>query len=191
MRISYSLQAIGAKVAEILIASGLNVAQWAGSNVAAPNVAGYPRVDIDKLLGTTVATPNVAGYQLVDTRYHRGTLENALIANRRDVNAQVVGDKTGYSLAADPTAANGIRQAYMQLVAVNYNAGATDTFDVALSSNLTDYTKATAWFSIQPYVTGGTIKSVILTSNSNLRIKTTAAIGTFTCDGGVNILERQ
>lgn len=66
MRISYSLQAIGQKVADILAASGLNVAKWSGSNVAAPNVAGYP---------------------LVDTRYHRGTQENILVSGRRDVAA--------------------------------------------------------------------------------------------------------
>lgn len=64
MRISYSLTAIANAISAILIAAGTNVTKWAGSNVAAVNVAGYP---------------------LVDTHYHRGSAENVLQTGRRDV----------------------------------------------------------------------------------------------------------
>jgi hypothetical protein len=79
VRISYSFDSLAQKLANIIQTVGLNTAQWSGTNVATPNVAGVP---------------------LVDTHYHRGSVENALISGRRDVNAQVVGDKTGYSLTA-------------------------------------------------------------------------------------------
>lgn len=56
------------------------------------------RVDVGSWLGTAAATPTVAGVPEVDITHVAGAVINALIAGRIDANAQVVGDKTGYTL---------------------------------------------------------------------------------------------
>ncbi len=100
---------------------------WNASAVATPDTAGYPKVTIKSGSGTgevslssgtvTVGTNNdKTGYSLtqsfptnfsslsidgsgrVDIGKWIGTAPNALISGRVDANAQVVGDKTGYSL---------------------------------------------------------------------------------------------
>lgn len=67
------------------------------------SLAADQAVNTTKWAGTTVdAQILVDGKQAIagDTRGWRGVVPNALIAGRVDAHAQVVGDKTGYSLTA-------------------------------------------------------------------------------------------
>lgn len=107
----------GAVLNTALAQLGVNVIQYA-SGTTSTNIAGIPKVDIVDISGSAVNTSsaqlgvnvvnyaggavstNVSGTPKVDLIYASGTTLNAPIAHRLDVNAQVVGDKTGYSLAA-------------------------------------------------------------------------------------------
>lgn len=118
-----------------------------GSSLSA-HASGYFPADVVKVDGNSQGT-HTAGYIAADTRVwggssvtglttisgincvpvhtygHIGAAENGLISGRRDVNAQVVGDKTGYSLTAGSYS---IRASSMQrgtTTAANVNADVT------------------------------------------------------------------
>lgn len=55
----------------------VNAAQWGGSNVATPTVAGVPEVDVTHWIGTAAATPTVAGVPEVDVTHIAGTTDPA------------------------------------------------------------------------------------------------------------------
>jgi len=63
--------------AEITANQAVNVAQWNGSAVAAPTVAGVPEVDVTHWLGTAAATPTVAGVPEVDVTHLGGAAQSA------------------------------------------------------------------------------------------------------------------
>jgi hypothetical protein len=63
-------------------------------------VGGRMDSNVGAWLGTVPATPTVPGVPEVDVTHWVGSLVNALIAGRVDANAQVVGDKTGYTLTS-------------------------------------------------------------------------------------------
>lgn len=72
-----------------------SIAQFVWKMVAVINRAVNPTM-IDGVAFTT----HVAGQAPADLRNWLGAAPNALISGRVDANAQVVGDKTGYSLTA-------------------------------------------------------------------------------------------
>lgn len=80
-RVDANAQVVGDKTGYQLN-SGVNVTQWASGTTPSTNVAGVPKIDIIYANGTTLKIP---------------------ISQRLDVNAQVVGDKTGYSLSSPQT----------------------------------------------------------------------------------------
>lgn len=83
-RVDANAQVVADKTGyELAADQPVNTTKWVGTAVDAP-----------LLLDTKQAIPG-------DVRGWRGGVPNALIAGRVDANAQVVGDKTGYSLAAD------------------------------------------------------------------------------------------
>lgn len=65
-----------------------NVTQWNGSAVAAPNVAGVPKVDLTHWLGTAAAAPNVAGTPKVDVTLVSGVAE-PLTSDLNDIQARL------------------------------------------------------------------------------------------------------
>lgn len=106
---------------EITANQAVNVAQWNGSAVATPSVAGVPEVDVTHVGGTLqtagdiiadtndiqakIGTPvtsvsaDIAGVQS-DTNDIQARLPAALVGGRMASNAEVVGDKTGYALTS-------------------------------------------------------------------------------------------
>jgi hypothetical protein len=62
---------------EITPNQAVNTAQWNGSAVAAPTVAGVPEVDMTHWLGTAAATPTVAGVPEVDVTHLGGAAQSA------------------------------------------------------------------------------------------------------------------
>jgi hypothetical protein len=78
----------------------VDVVDWVGGTVPAVNVTGVPKVDVVDWLGGTIPAVNVTGVPKIDVVDWLGSAPNALISGRVDSNAQVVGDKTGYSLSA-------------------------------------------------------------------------------------------
>ena len=78
----------------------VDVVDWVGGTVPAVNVTGVPKVDVVDWLGGTIPAVNVTGVPKIDVADWLGSAPNSLISGRVDSNAQVVGDKTGYSLLA-------------------------------------------------------------------------------------------
>ena len=78
----------------------VDVVDWVGGTVPAVNVTGVPKVDVVDWLGGTIPAVNVTGVPKIDVVDWLGSAPNSLISGRVDSNAQVVGDKTGYSLVA-------------------------------------------------------------------------------------------
>src|ERR1043166_1778284 len=78
----------------------VNAKAWIGGTIPAVNVTGVPKVDVVDWVGGTVPAVNVTGVPKVDVVDWLGSAPNSRISGRVDSNAQVVGDKTGYSLLA-------------------------------------------------------------------------------------------
>src|ERR1041385_94787 len=78
----------------------VDVVDWVGGTVPAVNITGVPKVDVVDWLGGTIPAGNVTGVPKIDVVDWLGSAPNSLISGRVDSNAQVVGDKTGYSLLA-------------------------------------------------------------------------------------------
>jgi hypothetical protein len=90
---------VGSVTAPVNISQGVNVTQWASGTALTPIIKGSPKVDIAYFSGGTAITPNKIGIPIVDVSYWGGATTNSLIAGRVDSNAQVVGDKTGYTVS--------------------------------------------------------------------------------------------
>lgn len=120
----------GPFVAPVNLASGVNVTQWANGTAPSPVITGEPIVTlaggtysvnlggsvnsvvqptttvitggtisgVSGTVGSVIAPVNIANG--VNVTQWAGATANSLISGRVDSNAQVVGDKTGYSIAS-------------------------------------------------------------------------------------------
>ena len=79
----------------------VNAKAWIGGTIPAVNVTGVPKVDVVDWVGGTVPAVNVTGVPKVDVADWLGSAPNVLISGRVDSNAQVVGDKTGYTVSTN------------------------------------------------------------------------------------------
>jgi hypothetical protein len=97
-----------------------DVEGWTSAAPPSTSVTGVPVVDVHYWTGQGPPSTNVSGVPLVDVSRWNGTLPNNLISGRVDANAQVVGDKTGYSIASLPSIpANWITSAGISAGALN------------------------------------------------------------------------
>jgi hypothetical protein len=135
--------------------------------------SGPAPADVRRWNGVAVPTPNQSGVPLTDTTYHRGSVENALISGRRDVNAQVVADKTGYGT---------VRPTVLATFTTG-SIGAGGHYDVTIS--LSDYTKARV---TQFYPSGVNGVWGQIVSNSVFRIQNDSS-GSVALIGAVEISE--
>ncbi len=75
------------------VSGGVNVTQWNGTNVASPNVAGVPLVDIGYTKGTV--STGVAGYVGVDWSHVNAPTTAVALTNTTISTSQVIASMTG------------------------------------------------------------------------------------------------
>ena len=168
----------------------VNVTQWSGTNVAAPNTAGYPLVDVGLLKGTAPAT-SAAGIQTVNLGYVLGSVSTGVagyvgidwshinaptttVALSGTTISSAAGPELAANFAADfasafATATSGAPTLATSLDTQGYTAARAtklDNLDAAVSAGGTAATIATAvWTDTADFGTASSIGKALYTGN--------------------------